>query len=210
MTSEDAAGIVLAAGEGRRFGGPKALARLSGVPLVERAVSVLRSAGCRPVVVVLGARADDVARGCDLSDAEVVRNEAWASGLASSLLVGLDATERIGVGAAVVLHVDQPLVTSALVARLVAAWRTEETSVVACFGGEAVSPALIDRRRWAEIRASVAGDRGAKDVLLSDSALVTLVDCDDVGDPRDVDSPEDLEAIAEATTGRASPADLQP
>ncbi|MGA8297574.1 MAG: nucleotidyltransferase family protein, partial [Acidimicrobiales bacterium] len=191
--SGDTAGIVLAAGEGRRFGGPKALARLSDVPLVERAVSVLREGGCRPVVVVLGAGADDVVRECDLSGAEVVLNEAWPSGLASSLFVGLEAAERADARGAIVLHVDQPLVTPALVARLIAAWRAEGKSVLATFGGEAVSPALIDRGRWAEVRSSVDGDRGAKKILQRDPSLVTLVDCDDVGDPRDVDSPEDLE-----------------
>ena len=194
--SDDAAGIVLAAGEGSRFGGPKALARLLGVPLVERALAVLRDGGCRPVVVVLGAGANEVARECDLSGAEVAVNAAWSSGLASSLLVGLDAADRAGVGGAIVLHVDQPLVTASLVARLIGVWRTEGKSVIATFGGEPVSPTLIDRRRWPEVRSSVAGDRGAKKILQRDSELVVLVDCDDVGDALDVDFPEDLETIA--------------
>ncbi len=208
--NEDAAGIVLAAGEGRRFGGPKALARLADVPLVERAVSVLRAGGCRPVFVVLGAGADDVMRECDLSGAEVALNAAWSSGRARSLLVGLGAAERAGVGAAIVLHVDQPLVVPAIFARLIAAWRVEGKSVIARFEGEAVSPTLIDRGRWAEVRSSVRGDRGAKAVLLRDPALVTLVDCDDVGDPRDVDTPEDLETIAASTKWRALLGDPRP
>ena len=190
------AGIVLAAGEGQRFGGPKALARLWGVPLVERAVSVLGVGGCRPVVVVLGAGADDVVRECDLSGAEVVVNAGWSTGIAGSVLIGLDAAERADAGGALVLQVDQPLVTPALVARLVTAWRAEKKSAVARFGGEAVSPALIDRARWDEVRSSMVGDRGAKLVLRRDPALLALVDCDDVGDPRDIDSPQDLEVIA--------------
>ncbi len=199
----DAAGIVLAAGVGQRFGGPKALARLWSAPLVERAVSVLSEGGCRPLVAVLGAGADDVLRECDLSGAEVVLNTAWSTGIASSVLIGLDAAERADAGGALVLQVDQPLVTPALIARLVAAWRAEKKSAVARFGGEAVSPALIDRARWAEVRSSVVGDRGARQVLRRDPALVTLVDCDDVGDPRDIDSPEDLEAIAGSAEWRA-------
>ena len=63
------AGLVLAAGEGRRFGGPKAPYVLDGVRLVDRAVALLRDAGCDPVLVVLGAWIDDV------PDAVVVVNE---------------------------------------------------------------------------------------------------------------------------------------
>jgi CTP:molybdopterin cytidylyltransferase MocA len=206
---KNAAGIVLAAGEGRRFGGPKALVRLSGVSLVERAASVLQEGGCQPVIVVLGAGADEVEQDCDLQGANVVRNEAWQTGIASSLLIGLDAAERAGAEAAVVLHADQPLVTAALIARLIAAWREEDKSVIACFVGEPVSPTLIDGRRWGEIRSSVVGDRGAKEVLLREPALVALIDCDDVGDPRDVDSPEDLEVISERTGWRERFGDLR-
>ncbi len=75
------AGLVLAAGAGRRFGGPKALAMLDGERLVDRAVSLVRNGGCSPILVVSGAATLDVA------DAAVVENPDWADGngvLASS------------------------------------------------------------------------------------------------------------------------------
>jgi CTP:molybdopterin cytidylyltransferase MocA len=53
-------GVVLAAGAGTRFGGPKALARTAaGEPWLALAVGTLRAAGCEPVVVVLGTGADE-------------------------------------------------------------------------------------------------------------------------------------------------------
>ena len=55
------AGLLLAAGAGRRMGGPKALVELDGEPLVRRALRVLADGGCAPLVVVLGAAAADVA-----------------------------------------------------------------------------------------------------------------------------------------------------
>ena len=80
-------GLVLAAGAGRRLGGPKAPLVVDGERLVDRAVRVLREGGCDPVLVVLGAWVGDV------PGAEVVVNADWASGLGSSLRAGLRAAE---------------------------------------------------------------------------------------------------------------------
>ncbi len=63
-----AAGLVLAAGGGRRYGGPKALVHHEGSLLVERAVRTVRDAGCAPVVVVLGAAAAEVRASAQLGN----------------------------------------------------------------------------------------------------------------------------------------------
>src|SRR5918997_1615678 len=62
-----AAGLVLAAGAARRFGGPKQLAELDGRPLLEHALAAL--SGLDRIVVVLGARADEIRAGADLGAA---------------------------------------------------------------------------------------------------------------------------------------------
>ena len=79
------AGLVLAAGAGRRFGGPKALVELDGERLVDRMVRVLRAGGCQPLVVVAGAVPLAV------SGATVVDNPDWRTGMGSSLRSGLAA-----------------------------------------------------------------------------------------------------------------------
>jgi len=76
-----AAGLLLAAGAGRRLGRPKALVRFDGALLVERGVRLLHDGGCDPVIVVLGAAADEVMERADLAGVRVVRNEAWESGM---------------------------------------------------------------------------------------------------------------------------------
>ena len=105
------AGIVLAAGEGRSFGGPKALARFGGENLLERATRTLADGGCQPVVVVLGAAAPLVRRSSELGGAVVVVNETWSEGMGGSLRRGLDEARRQGASAGLVLLADQPLVT---------------------------------------------------------------------------------------------------
>ena len=90
----NACGLLLAAGEGRRFGGPKQLAELDGRPLVEHALGAL--AGLDRVVVVLGAHADEIRAGADLGDAELVTCDDWAEGMSASLRRGLAALAEAG------------------------------------------------------------------------------------------------------------------
>ena len=76
---------MLAAGAGRRFGGPKALARdPDGTPWIELAVRMLREAGCDRVLVALGASAD-AARALVPADARPLVVAGWAEGLSASL-----------------------------------------------------------------------------------------------------------------------------
>jgi nicotine blue oxidoreductase len=89
-TKGEVAGLLLAAGGGRRLGGrPKALLTYEGRPLVEHAVRVLRAGGCGPVHVVLGAAASEVRERADLSGCVLVDNPHWEEGMGSSLRVGL-------------------------------------------------------------------------------------------------------------------------
>src|SRR5262249_56518827 len=97
------AGVVLAAGAGTRFGGPKAVAELDGERLVDRAVRVVRAGGCDPVLVVLGAAVVDVP-GAD----SVVVNDDWETGMGSSLRAALAAPALAGCSAVVLVLVDQP------------------------------------------------------------------------------------------------------
>ncbi len=110
------AGLVLAAGEGRRFGGPKAPYVVDGERLVDRAVRVLREASCDPVVVVLGAWVGEV------PEADVVVNDDWGTGMGSSLRRGLEHVATLeGVDDVVVTLVDLPGLTAEAVRRILAA-----------------------------------------------------------------------------------------
>jgi nicotine blue oxidoreductase len=192
-----AAGVLLAAGAGSRFGGPKALASLGGEPLLARAARTLLAAGCRPVVVVLGAAASEVRRTVDLSGVEVTVNDGWEQGISTSLRAGLEAL-RGRAPAAVVALADQPLVTPEVVRRLVAAWRPGGAeAVVACYGGAWQNPVLFDASVWDEVAASVHGDEGAKVWLRANPERVVGVECGDAGSAADVDLPGDLRRVGE-------------
>src|ERR1043165_6570846 len=103
------AGLVLAAGAGRRYGMPKALAAYRGVLLVRRAAGTLRTAGIAEPLVVVGARAPDVRAAAP--ELTYLENPDWATGMASSLRTGLAALATGPAAAVVVLLVDMPGVT---------------------------------------------------------------------------------------------------
>ncbi|GGK98047.1 4-diphosphocytidyl-2C-methyl-D-erythritol synthase [Sphaerisporangium melleum] len=182
------AGLLLAAGGGSRFGAPKALVEYAGERLADRGVRLLRDGGCDPVLVVLGAAPTGV------PGAVEVHNPHWATGMGSSLRAGLAAVPGEA-GAVVVALADQPLIRPEAVRRLVAAFRAGATVAVAAYGGVPRNPVLIGREHFALVGALAEGDVGARPFLRAHPELVTLVPCDDAGDPADVDTPGDLDAL---------------
>jgi CTP:molybdopterin cytidylyltransferase MocA len=199
------AGVLLAAGEGSRFGRPKALIELDGQTLAERGVALLRAGGADPIVVVTGAAP------IQLSGVHAVYNEEWRTGMGSSLRAALrvldpapqgDSDHSSGalpsdVGAVVVALADQPLVGSEAVARLIAAYRGGASVAVAAYEGKPRNPVLVAREHWPEVIALATGDTGARAFLRARSDLVTLVECGDTGSPDDIDTPADLARIVD-------------
>jgi nicotine blue oxidoreductase len=186
------AGLLLAAGAGRRLGMPKALVRHRGRLFVESAAAVLRAAGCDPVLVVLGARSADVRAQADLTGYRVAENPDWPEGMGASVRVGLGALLGSAAVAAVVLPVDVPGVTPAAVTRVLAA-AGPDALVRASYDGVPGHPVLIGARHWPGVIASATGDVGARDYLRSHDVLD--VPCGDVATGTDVDRPEDLDRL---------------
>jgi nicotine blue oxidoreductase len=176
------AGLVLAAGEGRRFGGPKAPVVFEGERLVDRAARCLRESGCDPVYVVLGAWLGDV------PDAHVLVNPDWPTGMGSSLRVGLrELSTHDEIDDVVVTLVDLPGLTPAAVRRVIDA---PGDLVVATYDGTRGHPVRFGRGHWAGITATLSGDAGAR-TYLRDRTDVTMVDVADVASGEDLDAPDD-------------------
>jgi nicotine blue oxidoreductase len=206
------AGVLLAAGEGSRLGRPKALVELDGQTLAERGVTMLRTGGADPILVVAGAVQVNVEK------IHAVYNEQWRTGMGSSLRAalraltdaegaqdGLAATLAVDVGAVVVALADQPLIGTEAVARLIAAYRGGAGVAVACYDGKPRNPVLLAREYWPEVIAAATGDQGARAFLHARPELVTLVECGDTGSPDDIDTAADLDRVAARYRGSKSP-----
>ena len=177
-------GLLLAAGAGRRYGMPKALVTVpgdGGELLVERGLRTLREAGCAPVVVVLGASAHEVP---ELPGARVVVNPDWASGMGSSLRVGLAEAEGDAVA---VLLVDTPGITPEAVRR-VGAGADASSLRVATYHGVRGHPVVLGRAHWAGVAELAEGDVGARPYLRRHPP--EPVPCEDIADGRDLDVPD--------------------
>jgi CTP:molybdopterin cytidylyltransferase MocA len=174
------------------MGRPKALVSFEGEPLVERGIRLLRDGGCSPLHVVLGAAYDEAAAAIGARDVSVVRNENWASGMASSLRAGLESMPA-EVEAVVIALVDQPLIGAEAVRRLVAA--AGVPAAVATYDGKPRNPVLLDRSVWDEVIEHTTGDQGARAWLRNQLDTIRQIPCDDTGSPDDLDTPEDLNRL---------------
>lgn len=187
--------MLLAAGEGRRLGRPKALVEIGGTTLASRGVELLRAGGTDPVFMVTGAV------DLQLPGVQTVRNPDWAAGMGSSLRAGLAAlADHADSAAVVVALVDQPLIGAAAVTRLIDSYRQGAELVAASYGGKRRNPVLFARRYWADVAAAAEADLGARGFLQAHRELITLVECGDVGRPDDLDTAEDLARIAALMT----------
>ena len=197
--------MLLAAGQGSRFGRPKALVELDGRTLAERGIGMLRAGGADPVLIVTGAAQ---VRLSPEYQVRTVGNDDWRTGMGSSLCAALRALAGpdagADVGAAVVALADQPLVGAEAVSRLIAAYRAGAGVAVAAYDGRPRNPVLLAREHWPEVIAMATGDQGARAFLRARPDLVTLVECGDTGRPDDIDTPADLEHIAIRKPGSPS------
>jgi len=194
---------VLAAGSGSRLGGPtaKPIVALGGRPLMAYALDAALGSGLRPCVLVVGHRASAVA---DVAPqgVTVVRARGFRRGISASLRAAIDFLEGYPqVGAVCVGLADQPLVGDEAYRRLAAAYDDGATLAVATYASVRANPVLLARSRWPEAKA-LDGDEGARALMRANA--VVEVPCDGTGDPRDVDTADDLRAV-EAMMAHADP-----
>ncbi|MEO6796078.1 MAG: nucleotidyltransferase family protein [Candidatus Dormibacter sp.] len=184
------AGVLLAAGDSRRFGRVKQLESWDGEPLMARAARSFIDAGLDPVVVVVpmlpAVRAS--LAGLPVS---VVENRDPGRGIGRSIALGIGALPE-GAPAALVGVADQPFVDAAVIRRLCAAFIPGRI-VTPRYGAHGGNPRIFDRRFFPELVA-LGGDVGGQSVAATHPDAV--LECDfAVRIGLDVDRPEDLERL---------------
>ena len=191
-TEKGTAAVILAAGPSSRMGRPKATLPWDDATLLGHAVSTAEAAGCGPVVVVLGAAAEQVAPAVPPA-AGVVVNAAWADGLGGSLARGLAAVRGGSAepGRVLMLPCDLPHVTADDLRALTAAADGSHDAAAAAFS-DTVGPPVVWRRPLFDSVAGLKGTDGGKALLESLGDRLARVDLPAAG--RDVDTPEEYAA----------------
>lgn len=197
------------------MGLPKALVRLPNrQALLTNAVRILREGGCEDIVVVIGAGASYVRAALDAWQDEidaiigdgtftVVTNPDFGEGISTSVRAGLDAAAELASApdAVVISLVDTPNISPDAVELLLRS-AGPSTLAVATYDGVIGHPMLIGREHWAPIASSVRGDVGARQYLNGRSDLTRVV-CDGLGDPEDIDTPEQMAQLAARVRSKA-------
>lgn len=178
-------GAVLAAGAGRRYGGPKILAHQG--EWLTAAVEALGAGGCGEVVVAMGAAVVPAPPGT-----QVLIVDDWATGLSATVRRVLGHARETPGCTGVVLHVvDTPDVGADVVGRVLEASRSSPSALVrACFSGRPGHPVYIGADHIVGILDRIGGDTGASAYLAAHRAEVIVVECADLSSGCDIDIPD--------------------
>jgi len=222
-TFEPVAGIILAAGEGKRYGKPKQLLEWRGKPFVRHVTEAAIAAGLSPVVIVTGSHAEGVEAAIKDLPVQIIHNPNWQSGQASSIRVGLSNLSLplpsisvfsslrgdkgkvvegwLGskkVGAAIFLLADQPQVTSTVLRSLVERHTEDLNPIIAPqVNGQRANPVLFDRVVFQSLM-SLGGNVGGRAVF--SMFPITYLPWPDENLLLDVDTPQDYTRLLELTT----------
>ena len=187
--------ILLAAGASARLGKPKQLLLYQGKTLLQHGIQEAVATGAKPIIAVLGANADFLIKETVNQSIEVILNNNWNEGMASSIRCGINHLLETapGTDAAIIMVCDQPYVTTQLLKDLVKMYQeTRKPIVASSYYNNQGTPALFDKTIFAALL-ELKGDVGAKRIMKANPDLVALVNFP-LGNI-DIDTIEDYDSL---------------
>ncbi|HEY4739890.1 MAG TPA: nucleotidyltransferase family protein [Candidatus Acidoferrales bacterium] len=186
------AAIILAAGESRRMGSPKALVPLRGLTFVEHLVAATRHARVGLTRIVLGAGAGDIRPRLNADASTIVVNHEWEKGPLSSIQTGLRSLEGMEVEGALICPVDHPLVTQHLVSSMIEAFDVTNCAIILpTYHGRRGHPVLFSSTLFSELMAAPM-ETGARTVVRAHANNIASVPTEEEGVILNLDDPAAL------------------
>jgi molybdenum cofactor cytidylyltransferase len=187
-TIEKTAGIILAAGNSKRMGQPKALLDWNGIPFVRACAIEAISAGLNPVYIIAGSEHLAIENAVSGLPVKVLKNDEWQTGQSSSIRVGVKALPK-NIGSVVFQLVDQPHISHTLIRQLMVEHNLSLAPIILPeAGGRRANPVLFDRTTFSDLL-KLQGDVGGRSIFLH--YTVKMIPWNDEGILMDVDTPED-------------------
>jgi molybdenum cofactor cytidylyltransferase len=166
--------ILLAAGGSVRLGHPKQLLKFGDRTLLEYCIEAALASRAKPVVVVLGANADQLQQEINTEKVQVVMNQNWEEGMASSIRCGVSAFDDIVEGI-ILMVCDQPYVSADLLNELIETHQKSGKQIVACSYGNTFGPPVFFHRSLFGELLQLKGDVGARNIVKQHSDLVETI-----------------------------------
>ena len=188
------AGIILAAGEGKRIGGNKALIEIDGTSFLEHVAGRMRQAACDPLIAVGGSNSAEVKELARRLEISFMDNENWQTGQFSSLKAGLSSLEKKAAGAMIAL-VDHPLVALDTYRLLNKTFQDNPgTILIPSYNGRRGHPIIIPDIIINEVL-SASPESNLREIIHSHPDLIHEIPVEDPGILRDIDSKADIEGV---------------
>ena len=188
-------GVILAAGQGSRMGKPKQLLPLGGEAMVLHVARNACRAGFDEVIVITGAYDAEVKQVLEGLTLQVIYNEEWAQGQATSVKKAVESiadTQQ----AVVFLLADQPLVSSALIHNVIQVYNKTKASIIIPRAlGRPGNPVLFDLKTWRFPLLQLVGDEGARQIIRKNPEMIHYMELPDQEIFLDVDTPVEYERM---------------
>ena len=169
--------ILLAAGQSARLGKPKQLLNYKGKTLLAHSLQIAIETQLQPIVTVLGANLDTLKQSIEPTNTNIVINQEWSEGMASSIRCGMEELLKItpSIAGVIIMVCDQPYVTAKLLTDLVEKHKDSSKPIIASrYNNNIGTPALFDKTIFA-LLLSLKGDSGAKKIMKSNPDWVETV-----------------------------------
>jgi molybdenum cofactor cytidylyltransferase len=186
------AAAILAAGESRRMGAPKALIPYRGTTFAGHLLEVTRHARVGMTRVVLGAGADEIREKLRLDAASVVLNPDWPKGQLSSIQAAIRSLPEGETAGLLLCPVDHPIVSAKLVARLIEEFdSTGKSIVLPTYQGQRGHPVIFRAGLYRELL-EASMEVGARQVVWAHQGDVVELSTDEEGVVLNINNPQTL------------------
>lgn len=191
--------IILAAGNSSRLGRPKQLLDYKGKRLLDIVIQEAVDSKCRPILVVLGAYAEEIGAQGQHPEIETILNENWKEGIGSSICLGLGTllNQQETITRVIIAVADQPFINTQVFHDLIETQQKTNKAIVASRYAQTIGTPVLFCKQYFEALLSLKGSYGAKCIIEQHSEDMTTISFE--SGKIDIDTEQDYQHLTSHT-----------